>query len=235
MCVNQLIPSARLLSAVILCAAVAAADTENQLPQSVHGRFGQFYTLKSRITDGQISQVGNLAAQLHARAVREDREAVLILEIRPGSSRFGQVSDLVARLTSADVSRVRTVAWIPETVEGHHAIIALACHDVVMNPDASLGNIGGGKALPQEEQDFILRKVDRRRNSRLSRGVVQAMMDPAVELLRVRVEGAAGIEEERFLTQRELKLLQNDNTAISDTETIKGIGAPGVFVADDVF
>ena len=233
MCVNQLISSARLLSAVLLCAGVAAADKDNELPKSVPDRFGQFYTLESRITDTQIAQVGNLAAELEARAVREGREAVLILQIPPGSSRFGQVSDLARKLTSADVSNVRTVAWLPETVEGPHAIIALACHDVVMNPDASLGNIGGGRAVAQEDQNLILSIVDRGRNSRLYRGVVQAMMDPAVELLRVRLEDAAGIENTSFLTQRELKLLQNKNTVISATETIKDIGAPGTFVAAD--
>jgi membrane-bound serine protease (ClpP class) len=234
MCVNQLIPSARLLAAVLLCAGVAAAEKDNDLPQSVPDRFGQFYTLESRITDAQIAQVGNLAAQLQARAVLEHREAVLILEIPPGSSRFGQVTDLAKKLTSADVSNVRTVAWLPETVEGPHAILAVACDDIVMNPDASLGNIGGGSAVPQEDQNLILSIVDRRgRNSRLYRGVVQAMMDPAVELLRVRLEGDAGVEQQRFLTQRELKLLQNKNTVISATETIKDLGAPGTFRADN--
>jgi membrane-bound serine protease (ClpP class) len=233
MCANQLNLTARLLSAVLLCAGVTVAETPNDLSPKGQGRFGQFLTLQSPIGDAQVARVGNLAVELQAKAVREDREAVLILEIPPGSSRFGQVSDLARRLTSADVSRVRTVAWLPESVDGYHAIVALACHDVVMNPDASLGNVGHGKAVPKEERDFILSIVDRRRNSRLSRGVVQAMMDPAVELLRVRLDSAAGIEEQRFLTQRELKLLQNQNTVISATETIKDIGSPGLFVADD--
>ena len=233
MCFNQLIPFARLLSAVLLCAGVAVAEKDNTLPPNTQGRFGQFLTLQSPISDAQVARVGNLAVELQAKAVREDREAVLILEIPPGSSRFGQVSDLARRLTSADVSRVRMVAWIPETVDGYHAIVALSCHDVVMNPDASLGNVGRGRAVPKEEQEFILSIVDRRRNSRLSRGVVQAMMDPAVELLRVRLAGAAGIDEQSFLTQRELKLLQDRNTVISATETIKDIGSPGLFVAAD--
>ncbi|MCP4782963.1 MAG: hypothetical protein GY903_25525 [Fuerstiella sp.] len=233
MCFSRLIPSARLLFAVSLCAGVAAAEKDNTLLPGAQGRFGQFLTLQSPISDAQVARVGNLAVELQARAVREDREAVLIIEIPPGSSRFGQVSDLARRLTSADVSRVRTVAWIPETVDGYHAIVALACHDVVMKPDASLGNVGRGTAVPGEEQDFILSIVDRRRNSRLSRGVVQAMMDPAVELRRVQLDGAAGIEEQSFLTQRELKLLQDQNTVISATETIKDIGSPGLFVAAD--
>ncbi len=233
MCFDQLIPSARLLSAVLLCAGVAVAEKDNTLPPSAQGRIGQFLTLPSQISGAEVAQVGNLALELQAKADREGREAVLILEIPPGTSRYGQVSDLARTLIAADMSRVRTVAWIPETVDGYHAIIALACHDVVMNPDASLGNVGRGKALPELEQDFILSIVDRGRNSRLSRGVAQAMMDPAIELLHVRVDGAAGIEEQRFLTRGEVKLLQDQNTVISATETIKDIGSPGLFVAAD--
>ncbi|MCP4170327.1 MAG: hypothetical protein GY758_06090 [Fuerstiella sp.] len=233
MCANKLYRSARLLSFVLLMTGAARAEKLNDLPVSIHDRFGQFLTLHSPISDTQVARVGNVAVELQARAEQEDREAVLILKIPPGSSRFGQVSDVARKLTSANVSRVRTVAWIPETVEGPHAIIALACHDIVMDPDASLGNIGLGKAVPELEQKFILDIVNRGRNSRLSPGVVLAMMDPAVELLRVRLKGAAGIDDERFLTQRELKLLQNNNTVISTTETIKNIGATGSFVADD--
>ena len=196
-------------------------------------RIGQFVTVRSPITDSQVAHVGNIAVELQTRAEREDADAILIIEVEPGTSRFGQVSDLARRLTSADVSRVRTVAWVPESVDGYHAIVALACHDIIMNPDATLGDIGRGKALPPEEQTFILSIVDRRRNSRLSRGVVQTMMDPATELLRVRLEGAAGIEEQRFLTPKELKTLQDRNTVISSTETIKDVGSPGKYNAGD--
>lgn len=196
-------------------------------------RFGQFLTLTSPIGDAQVARVGNLAMELQAKAEREDREAVLILEIPSGASRFGQVSDLARKLTSADASRVRTVAWIPKTVHGYHAMIALACHDIVMDPDAALGDIGRGAALPKEEQELILSISDRRRNSRLSRGVVLAMMDPAVELLRVKLDGAAGFPERQLLTPQELKIKRDNSVAISETQKIKNAGAPGSFNASD--
>ena len=208
--------------------AVAQEAAEAQAP-----RFGQFLTLTSPIGDSQVARVGNLAMELQAKAERENRDAVLILEIPPGASRFGQVSDLARKLISADVSRVRTVAWIPKTVHGYHSIIALACHDVVMDPDASIGDIGRGSALPKEEQEFILSISGRRRNSRLSRGVVMAMMDPGVELLRVKLEGAAGFPEQQFLTPKELKLKRNNDIEISETATVKDAGAPGAFNASD--
>ncbi|MEZ6060509.1 MAG: NfeD family protein [Planctomycetaceae bacterium] len=194
---------------------------------------GQFVTLTSPISDTQVARVTNLAVQLQTQAEKEDREAVLVVEIPSGSSRFGQVSDLARALTTADVSRVRTVAWVPKSVRGNHAIVALACHDIVMDPDASLGDIGRGEAVPSEEQDFILNIVDRRRNSRMSRGIVMAMMNPSVELLRVQMKGAAGIDEQRFLTAAELTAYRNRNAEISETEVIKDAGAPGAFNASD--
>ncbi len=206
------------------------ADENAEAVQPLQKRIGQFLTLTSPIGDSQVAHVGNVAIELQARAERENRDAVLILEIPQGSSRFGQVSDLARRLTSAGVSRVRTVAWIPKTVDGYHAIVALACQDIVMDADASLGDIGRGKAVPEVERDLIMSIVDRR-NSRLSRGVVRAMMDPAVELLRVNTQGPdPGV---RFLTPDELKSLQANNTPISETERMKDVGSPGLFNASD--
>ena len=222
-----------LITAIASCASVGLAQEKPADAAAPAPRFGQFLTLTSPIGDSQVARVGNLAMELQARAVRENRDAVLILEIPPGSSRFGQVSDLARRLTSADASRVRTVAWIPKTVHGYHAIIALACHDVVMDPDAAIGDIGRGSALPKEEQELILSISDRRRNSRLSRGVVMAMMDPAVELLRVELEGATGFPEHQMLTPQELKIQRDNAVAITETLKIKDAGAPGSFNASD--
>lgn len=227
----QHISNACLLAILPCCASLLSADEAVVSPERL--RVGQFVTLTSPISEAQVAKVGNLAIELQSQAEQQNAEAVLILEIPAGSSTFGQVSDLARRLTSADTSRIRTVAWVPKTVTGHNAVAALACHDIVMDPDASLGDVGRGKALTAEDREFILSVIDRRRNSRLSRGVAQAMMDPAVELLRVQVKGAAGMEEQRFVTPVELKTLQQQNAVISDTKVIKDVGAPGLFNATD--
>lgn len=196
-------------------------------------RLGTFVTLTNPISDSQVASVGNIALDLQAKAEREDRDAVLVLQIPPGSSRFGQVSDLARRLTSAELSRVRLVAWVPKTVKGYHSMLALICNDIVMHPDAAVGDIGLGKSVAPEEQEFILQIVDRPRNNRLSRGMVLAMMNPNSELLRVRLEEAAGIQTTRFLTTDELKVFRDRKAAISETETVKPVGAPGLFYAAD--
>lgn len=220
--------AAMLLAGVSLFGSTGSAQ-DAAAPQAAKRPIGRFITVSSPIDDRMVSQLNNLALELQAQAEREDRDAVLVLEIEPGSSRFGQVSDVARFLTSAQIIRVRTVAWVPKTVEGTQAILALACHDIVMHPDAYLGDIGRGEAVAAEELNFVLSIVDRRRNVRLSRGIAQAMMDPSAALHRVTVEDATGATSQKFLTADELRQLQNQNTIISKTETVKDPGSPGLF------
>lgn len=225
-----------LAPALLICAALISGVTSPAaaMPQEEDSdRLGQFVTLTNPISDSQVASIGNIALDLQARAEREDRDAVLVLQIPPGLSRFGQVSDLARRLTAAELSRVRLVAWVPKSVKGYHSMLALICNDIVMHPDAALGDIGLGKSVPPEEQDFILQIVDRPRNNRLSRGMVLAMMNPNSELLRVRMEESAGIQTTRFLTADELKVYRQRKVTISETETVKAVGAPGLFYATD--
>ncbi|MCR9202631.1 MAG: hypothetical protein NXI04_28650 [Planctomycetaceae bacterium] len=220
------------LSSLLLPAA-SAAPAEKTDSVADRQPIGQFLTLTSPISDSQVARVGIVAMELQTRAAKDDREAVLVLQIPPGASRFGQVSDLARKLTSAEFSRVRTVAWVPKTVDGYHAIIALACHDIVMPPNESLGDIGRGQKVAPEEQGFILQIVDRGRNNKVSRDVVQSMMDPAVELLRVKTQDAAGQERFRFLTSKQVRSLQAADTVILETQTVKQVGAPGLYNAFD--
>lgn len=224
--------AAMLLAGLSLFASMAYAQDESAL-RSPPKPIGQFLTVTSPLNDQMVSELTNLAAELQAQAIRENREAILVLEIEPGTSGFGHVSDVVRYLTSSDVSRVRTIAWLPRSVDGTRAILALACHDIVMHPDATLGDIGRGEAVSVEDQSFVMSVIDRRRNPRVSRAVAQAMMNPAESLLRVSVETSPDVLEQRFLTPSELMVLQNQNAVISKSETIKEAGSPGIFHAMD--
>ncbi len=224
--------AAMLLAGLSLFAGVASAQEKSEL-KAAQKPIGQFLTVTSPLNDQMVSQLTNLATDLQAQATRENRDAILVMEIEPGTAGFGHVSDAVRFLTSSDVSRVRTIAWVPRSVDGTRAILALACHDIVMHPDATLGDIGRGEAVSTEDQSFVMSLADRRRNTRLSRGVVEAMMNPSEALLRVSMETSPNVVEQRFLTPAELMVLQNQNVVISKTETIKEAGSPGNFLGLD--
>ena len=191
--------------------------------------FGQFVTIGSQVDDQLVSQITNLTRELQTRAVREKRQAILVLEISAGSSRQGQIHDLAKVLVSPELSNVRTVAWIPKSLDGNHVILALACHDIFMYPTAALGDIGRGTALSNVEQNFVLDIVDRGRNLRMSRAVAKAMMDPASAVMRVSLEDREGKTRQQFLTAVELRELQNQQVVITQTDTVKDPGQPGSF------
>jgi membrane-bound serine protease (ClpP class) len=198
---------------------------------SVYGAnemLGQFVTVTSPVDDVMSSRVTNVALELQKRAEREDREAVLVLELTPGSSRFGQVRDLAQFLSSTRLSRVRTVAWIPGNVLGHNAILALACHDIVMHPDAEIGDIGRGEPMDPDEQQFVIGLVNKQHNVMLSPALAMGMMDRDTAVLKVDIEGSNG-NESKVVTRAELDSLSKTGIAIRNVYSIKEPGVVGRF------
>ena len=224
-----LMPS--LLDAQIKDEAAAPVAPQDGLP--ARKPFGQFVTIGGQVDDQLVSQITNLTRELQTRAVREKRQAILVLEILAGSSRQGQIHDLAKVLISPELGSVRTVAWIPKSLDGNHVILALACHDIFMHPTAALGDIGRGTALSNVEQNFVLDIVDRGRNLRMSRAIAKAMMDPAGAVMRVSLEDREGKTRQQFLTATELRELQNQEVVISQTDTVKDPGQPGLFTGSE--
>jgi membrane-bound serine protease (ClpP class) len=72
---------------------------------------------------------------------------ILIFEFWPGQadggrgSTFGNSLEL-AKFIARDLSRFKTVAYIPRTIKGHAVLVAMACDEIVMAPDAEIGEAG---------------------------------------------------------------------------------------------
>ena len=182
---------------------------------------GRYLTLDSPITDESTGWVRQTGLQLQQIAVEEQRPAYLILEIRPGTSQFHHVYALASFLTSNDISNVITVAWVPETVVGHNVIAALACSEIVMHPDAQIGDIGLGKPLPADQQQFVREMVAKRRNVKVNESLASALMDPGATLVQLTLQPAAGEIEKRLVTEQEAQRILNAGVEIRDRRTIK--------------
>ncbi|MGE5193224.1 MAG: hypothetical protein ACM3U2_12075, partial [Deltaproteobacteria bacterium] len=192
---------------------------------------GQFLTISGTVDDAVLGRVSRAALALQTRAQQEKRRGILVVEIRPGSSPFHQILGL-ARFLSSDVPALTTVAYIPETLTGNHVVIALACKEIVMHPDAGVGDIGLGKPLDPDEQPFVVNLVNRRHNRKLSEALVLGMLDRKNELLWVTV--TQGKEpntsrESRVVSRATLDDLRNAGAVIDRVETLKHPDAPGVF------
>jgi len=193
---------------------------------------GRYITLSSPVDDVVFGRVKNAALTLQNQAQTQQRRAVLVLEITPGSSPFHQVYGLAKFLSSIEIRDVTTVAWIPEAVNGNNVILALACDEIVMHPDAELGDIGLGKALDRDEQQDVLRLVEKRRNPRLSVALALGMMDPQRETLRAKIQinsGGKETTEFRVVTKDELERLRQTKAAILDVQTLKEAGELGTY------
>lgn len=197
-----------------------------------------FLTVGGAVNDAVQSKVLNAARKIQQQAEQEGRPALLILEIEPGTSRFGQIRDLAKELTSAKFASLRTIAWIPEPkdgkrLDGLNVILALGCKEIVMHPDAELGDIGRGKALEPEEQQFVLSLVEKRLNPKLNAAVVAGMMDPQKAILKVKIEtdmDGRKVTESRIVTADEHRRLLDNKVVVQDVATIKEAGAVGTFV-----
>lgn len=226
-------PHRSVVAIVLLILAVArltpGAAQEEPAPASVKEPVGRYLTLDSPITDESIGWVRQTGLQLQQLAVEESRPAYLILEIRPGTSQFHHVYALADFLTSAELSRVNTIAWVPATVVGHNVIPALACSEIVMHPDAQLGDIGLGKPLPRDQQQVVRNMVAKRRNTRVNESLATALMDPGATLVLLTLQARPGEIEKRLVTEGEAERVLASGVEIQDRRTIKEAGTPGLF------
>jgi membrane-bound serine protease (ClpP class) len=105
----------------------------------------------------QIVLAGPITADAVARARQQIERAVadganfLCLRVDSAGGSPEQSLVLANRLAAFDSARVRTVAYVPRQARGDAALVALACDELVMHPDAVLGgegdaSIGGRQA-----------------------------------------------------------------------------------------
>lgn len=217
-----------------------AAKEETKKDARPAGPVARYITVSHPVNETVFTRVRNSLVKLQNIADQEDRDAFLILEIERGTSTFGQVHDLAKELTSFSYSKVRTVAWIPEhedgrPLDGYAGIIALACREIVMHPDAEFGDIGRGKAVDRDEKRLIINMVEKRYNPDLSGALTAGFLDPGEIVRRVKVEiteNGKPMTELRVVTASEHRQLQEDKVPILDVESIKDEGDPLLLSGD---
>lgn len=228
--------------ATALTASIVAAQDADAADQDRPAKaqpLGRLVVLGNPIDDREISRVKNAAVELKAQAEAEGREAVLVMTLPAGTSQFHSVLGLVERLTSSEMASIKTVCWVPESVTGYNAIVPFACREVIMHPDAELGDIGRGTALSDLERDFVAKVASRRGDVRRPKSLAVAMSDPAASLVQVDIEkpakavAGAVATERRLVLRGELEDMRTAGVVITDTRTISEAGSPLVLNADE--
>lgn len=126
-------------------------------------------------------------------------------------SQFERCLALARFLTSAESARVRMVAYLPESVEGHAVLPVLACEEIVASNDAELG-----RASIDEPLDATIEGAYRdvvRRRAILPEAVALSMLDRNAEVYALELTDGgsmiAGRDEAKQLRD-EAKVLQEE-------------------------
>ncbi len=114
---------------------------------------------------------------------------------------LNECNDLASIFADLNPDEVQTVAYVPVEAAGGAAIVALACHELVMHPEAHLG---GASAVESDRKTLESARVSlnelAKKNSLRSWSVLAAMIDPSIELFSYQ---NAKTGEVRYLSQEE--------------------------------
>jgi membrane-bound serine protease (ClpP class) len=168
----------------------------------------------------------------------DDRRPVLILELvaKGGSAGYGEGTDFTRALSLADylvgpeLAGVKTVAYIPRTIKGHGVLVALACEEIAMHPEAEIGDAGIDEDASRPIKPNIARMYQQIADARkaVPTAIALGMLDRRVEVLKVETDQAT-----EFVLRDGLEKLKQTHTLVSPPETLVQAGSMGSFTGRD--
>ena len=196
----------------------APAELAPAKPGGGH-RSGRLIRIPLPITGSVDARVKRMADEVLADLPKHGPRPVLIFEFWPQQSGAGEGSQFerslsLARYLASDrLSRARIVAYLPRSVKGHAVLVAMACEEIIMHPDAEFGQAG----IDETSIDPTIRRgyteiADRFRT--IPAAVALGMLDK--RLLVYKVETAGGT---RYVLSDELDRLKQQ-TAVKTIDTM---------------
>ena len=79
------------------------------------------------------------------------------------------------------------MAWIPRLITGHAVLVAMACDEIIMSPEAEIGKAGEFERVIEPHMRNAYASIANRRMN-IPADVALAMLDPAVELVSVETD-----------------------------------------------
>ena len=121
---------------------------------------------------------------------------------------------------------MRTVAYVPQSIEGHAVLVAIACQEIVMAKDASMGAAGVDEpAITPTLRSAYTEIANRRRT--VPAILALGMLDPALEVLDVETETGS-----EFVTPDGLAQLKKQHTT-KEPVVVKRAGEQGEFTGSE--
>ncbi len=176
---------------------------------------GRLVRIPLPITGNVDKQVMQTVQKALADMSADGDRPVLVLEFSSAQNQTGQGSDfgrsleLARYLSSREVSKAKTVAYIPKAVQGHAVLVAMACEEIIMAHEAQIGEAGidepAEEAIGATMRSGYLEIASRRRT--IPGEVALGMLDKSVEVLKVETEVSR-----EFVLRSDLDALKQKHT-----------------------
>ncbi|WP_425618258.1 NfeD family protein [Anatilimnocola sp. NA78] len=166
------------------------------------------------------------------RLPKDAKRPTLILEFRAppdgvmAGSDFGRAHTLAKFLVSDVLAQVKTVAYLPHSVQGHAVLPVLACEQIVMAKEAELGAAGVDEKLLDETMRGAYREFAQRRRT-LPAAIALGMLDSELEVFKVSTndgiryeasEALAGLRAQGVVTKEETVFRAGETHTLSGNE-----------------
>jgi membrane-bound serine protease (ClpP class) len=196
------------------------------------------YLLRVKLPiDGQSYQRAKLfVRKALERARSRNQQPILIFhfQVRPDQkeygrgSEFGASSDLARFLTSSELRGARTVAYISQSLQGHAVLVALACDEIIMAPEAEIGPAGVDERIIEPDMRSTYEVIANRRRT-FPPDVALGLLDPALEILEVKTDlGTEYVRSDRLEELRKQK-----RTILGEPKVLIPAGQPGRFTGEE--
>ncbi len=182
------------------------------------------------ITRGTVQPIYRSLVRV-GEELRSLPEATLVLtfrvppnqEVAAHGSQFGPCFDLANLLVSDDFQKIKTVAYFPQSVQGHALLVALATGEWIVADNAEIGNAG----VDEKRISPAIRQAYLDLGRRFPEQIVLKMLDPNVDLWQA--ETAHGTE---WTDKAGVQKLRTEGTLAKDPDAaFIPAGAPGLFSA----
>lgn len=180
---------------VVCCAQESEVAPEENLPSLV--RQGYQVDVELPLIGDRDEQVRQQILRIAEAHSSDGPRPIVVLNFRPSAiaalsepdvqanlrtrgSQFERCLALARFLTGSEAARVRLIAYLSQTVEGHAVLPVLACEEIISAPTAELG-----RAAIDEAVDLTVESAYRdvvRRRATMPEAAVIAMLDPTAEV-----------------------------------------------------
>jgi membrane-bound serine protease (ClpP class) len=215
--------------------AIAVKPAAAEKPEAqTQKRVGRLFKIVLPITGRTTERLRQPVLKAIEKAQAENVRPVLIFEfsVTKGQSEYGRGSlignayDLADFLSSGSLNAATTVAYVPQSIQGHAVLATLACDAIVMAPDAELGPAGiDEQAITDTIRTSYTEIAGRRKKVPVE--VALKLVDSSRELVEVETdvgteyatpEGLAGLAKRRTIGAKTIVLAAGQPGRFSGTE-----------------